>query len=320
MWSNRIADLSVRQMSLYGAASLRIGYGVAGTAYYVRNYGDRHLLWGPRGVFPFDTFRDFILPPGISVYQFTQDNPLMFEVLFNSGMVISVLFCVGFGGRFITVAHYIFLISLFLRNPALLDGGDNLAYLVLLYLIPVNTTAVLAVKRKRPSPTVASVSTVLHNTGIILIVMQLFIVYWTSSLYKIQGKLWQDGTALYYILNVPEFSWPIITDRLTSHAWLIVIGTYFAVLFQLLFPLLVAIRETHILALFLAVLFHLGIAILMGLTSFSVYMIATEAVLLGDSHYRRLGVSVDRWMERTLCRLKRVVQGGPFGVSSRGDG
>ena len=319
MWSDRIDELCRRPMSLYGAASLRIGYGTAGTAFYVRNYSDRHFLWGPNSVFPFETFRDDVLPPGMSLYQFTQSNLLMFELFFHLGIVISILFCIGVGGRLITVAHYIFLISLFLRNPALLDGGDNLAYLVLLYLIPVNATAVLAVKPTRRALHGTSVSTVLHNMGIILIAMQLFVVYWTSSLYKVQGKLWQDGTALYYILRVPEFSWPILTDHLTRHAWIIVMATYFVVLFQLLFPLLIAVRETRVAALCLAALLHIGIAVIMGLTSFSIYMIATEAIFLSDSHYRLVGVGFDRWMERALGRPTRFIQRS-LGRDSRGDG
>ena len=306
--SKRIDELCRRPMALYGAATLRIGYGIAGTAYYVRNYEDRHFLWGPNGVFPFETFQRDVVPPGMSLYQFTQNSMFAFELFFHLGIVISILFCIGFGGRVTTVAHYIFLISLFLRNPALLDGGDNLAYLVLLYLIPVNATAVLAVKPKRRPLHDARISTVLHNMGIILIAMQLFVVYWASSLYKVQGKLWQDGTALYYILRIPEFSWPIITDHLTRHAWIIVITTYFAVLFQLMFPLLIAVRETRVAALFLAALFHIGIAVLMGLTSFSVYMIATEAIFLSDLHYRRVGVRLDRWIEQRLGRPTRFAQ------------
>lgn len=142
--------------------------------------------------------------------------------------------------------------------------------------------------------------------------MQIFVVYLTSAMYKIQGELWQDGTAMYYILRVPEFSWPIVTEQYTRYSWLIVTSTYFAVLFQLLFPVLVAVRETRVLAIAVAVIFHLGIALLMGLTSFSIYMIATEAIFLSDRHYRRLGIIVDRFLERLANRpvqmLQRVVR------------
>ena len=307
MWSNHIEHFCARKMALYGAASLRIGYGIAGTAYYLRNYSDRHFLWGPDGVYPLDSLQHYILRPGFSIYEWAASQ-LVFEVLFHSGIVVGVLFCLGIGGRFATVAHYVFLVSLFLRNPALLDGGDNLAYMVLLYLIPVDTTAVLSVGRLRKDAKTPRISTVLHNTGVVLIAMQVFVVYLASAMFKIQGRLWQDGTAMYYILRVPEFSWPLVTDHVIRYAWLIVISTYFAVLFQLLFPVLIAIRETRVVAIVLAILFHGAIGIFMGLTSFSIYMIATEAIFLSDRHYRRLGVRVDRLLDRVWGRSTRAME------------
>ena len=48
-------------------------------------------------------------------------------------------------------------------------------------------------------------------------------------------------------------------------------------------------------------------------------MIATEAIFLADLHYRRVGVGLDRWMERTLGRPTRLVQLS-LGRNSCGDG
>lgn len=291
-------------MALYGAATLRIGYGIVGTVFYLRNYADRHFLWGPRGVYPLDSFRQGIVRPGFSIYDWASTS-LVFEILFHTGIVVAVMFCLGVAGRIMTVAHYVFLVSLFLRNTAILDGGDNLAYLVLLYLIPVDTTAVLAIRRSQARYKGASISTVLHNTGIVLIAMQVFVLYLASAMFKIQGQLWQDGTALYYILRVPEFGWPVVTDHITRSAWLIVAATYFTVFFQLLFPVLIALRETRVLAIIIALLFHGGIGLAMGLTSFSIYMIATEAIFLSDRHYRRLGAAADRCLERLFSKPTR---------------
>lgn len=307
MLQKQINDICSRPMALYGAATLRIGYGIAGGAYYVRNYSDRHYLWGPNGVYPVDRFRATIFRPGFSLYEWASSE-IVFESIFHSGLAICILFFLGVGGRMIAAAHYVFIISLFLRNPALLDGGDNLSYLVLLYLIPVNSTAVLAIRRTQPKLGRAEVSVVLHNMGIVLIAMQVFVLYLASAMYKIQGRLWQDGTALYYIWRVPEFSWPLVTDHLIRYSWLIVMATYFAVLFQLFFPVLIAIRETRVAAIFLAVLFHATIGITMGLTSFTIYMIATEAIFLSDRHYRRLGVAIDHVLEQLLMGPRRATE------------
>lgn len=292
-------------MALYGAACLRIGYGVAGTAYYVRNYSDRNYLWSADGIYPYDVFTNSIVRPGFSVYEFSQTQ-WMFELTFHISIVVSILFCLGVGGRLMSFAQYVLLTSIFVRNPALLDGGDNLAYLVLLYLVLVDSTAVLSLGKRRVSHMGPRVSTVLHNFGIILIATQLFIVYVASAMFKIQGQMWQDGTALYYILRVPEFSWPRVTHYIVPYAWPITIGTYFAVWFQLFFPLLVAIRATRVLAVCVGVVFHMAIALLMGLTAFSLYMIATEAIFLSNAHYRRLSRHTDRVFNRISTLFARV--------------
>ncbi len=45
---------------------------------------------------------------------------------------------------------------------------------------------------------------IVHNLGLLAIVTQLCIVYMTAGLMKVQGEMWRDGTALYYILQVDE--------------------------------------------------------------------------------------------------------------------
>ena len=281
-----LESLCTTSMSLYGAAWLRIGYGIAGVAYYIVNYGDRGYLWGPDGVYPFGTFKDSIIRPAFSIYEVSESRAI-FEGLFHLGLVVALLFGLGIGGRAMTAVHYIFLVSLYMRNPALLDGGDNLAYLVLLYLIPVNTTSVLAVRSRIPAPAAPRLSTLLHNVGLMFIGAQLCFVYLASGMYKIQGQYWRDGTALYYILRVPEFSWPIVTDYLVKLSWFITFATYATVFFQLLFPALIIRRETRALAVLCGVIFHLSIALLMGLTTFSLYIIATETIFLSDYHYKK---------------------------------
>ena len=298
---NHVERMCSTQMSLYGAACLRIGYGIAGVAYYIINYSDRDYLWGPEGVYPFDAFRDSIIRPTFSIYEFSKSQAI-FEGVFHLGLIISLLFCLGVGGRVMTAAHYLFLLSLYTRNPAVLDGGDNLSYIVLLYLIPVNTTSVLALKRRPVKPALLRISTLLHNMGLGFIVVQLCVVYLTSGMYKIQGQLWQDGTALYYILKVPEFSWPVITDTLIQYSWFITLATYGAVLFQIFFPALIIRQDTRVVAVICGIGFHLSIALLMGLTTFSLYMMSTEAVLLSDNHYRKVKLRIQSFIRHLSFR------------------
>lgn len=294
------------QRALYGAAFLRIGYGIVAVVYYCRNYFDRRFLWGPDAVYPFDSFSKGLHRPGFSIYEIAE-SPVVFEFVFHVGLLVAVLFLVGFGGRVINVLHYVFVFSLSMRNPILLDGGDNFAYIALFFLMPVNTTAVLAVRKTPPRSETPTFLTFLHNLGLSCIIVQLCIVYLTSALNKVQGELWQNGTAIYYILNVPEFSWPVLTDRIVQPAWLVVAITYGTVFFQLIFPALILRPDTRIFAVILGIIFHLGIALTMGLTSFSLYMIASEAIVLSDSHYRRLAKRINNTKEMSKSILSNSV-------------
>ena len=106
--------------------------------------------------------------------------------------------------------------------------------------------------------------------------------------------MWQDGTALYFILRVPEFSWPGVSEHIYRHGYLIAALTWATVFFQLTFPPLMLSRSWRLPALLAATTFHLGIAVLMNLWTFSIIMIATEATFLQNDHYDRLRKFLDR--------------------------
>lgn len=299
-----------RRRAVTGAALFRIGFGISGVAYYIANYADRFYFWGPDGVFPFDVFVAELRWPVKSVYAVSESG-LWFELLFHFGLAVAVLYLIGFGSRVTAVAHYVLLFSLFQRNPLLLDGGDNLAYLVLLYTIPVQTTAAMSVdawrRRRRahrfgtpePDPRVGSqAGNLLHNAGLAFVVAQVVMLYVAAGMYKVQGQFWQDGTALYYILRVPEFTWPGVSELLYTNATLVTLLTYSVVLFQILFPALVFRRETRTPTIYAAWTFNIGIAYFMNLWSFSIYMMAAEAVFLNDAHYAGVAGRVRRFLGR----------------------
>ena len=49
----------------------------------------------------------------------------------------------------------------------------------------------------------------MHNTAVLVISAQICVVYAAAGLYKAQGSMWQDGTALYYTMHLDWFRpWP----------------------------------------------------------------------------------------------------------------
>ena len=156
-----------------------------------------------------------------------------------------------------------------------------------------------------------SIATFLHNVAIAAIVTQLSILYLLSGLYKAQGSAWFEGTALYYIFQVPEFSWPPLTDILRGSLTFGLIASYLTIVFQVSMPALLLSRIGRYCFLAFAIPFHGSIALFMGLTSFASFMLATEFVLVKDSEYAacrvgllRMWSAVDRRTRRAFAQIK----------------
>lgn len=143
--------------------------------------------------------------------------------------------------------------------------------------------------------------TILHNLALILVVGQLCIVYLEAGLYKVQGSLWQDGTAIYYPVQSEAYGvFPWLADLLTFSSWMVVLVTYFTVIVQVAFPFLLFHRVTRRIALVSILAMHLGIALVMGLPFFSGIMASADAVLVSGATW----VGIVAWGRARFGRLR----------------
>lgn len=125
--------------------------------------------------------------------------------------------------------------------------------------------------------------TVAHNAALIACVAQMCVLYFMSSLSKVQGEMWQNGTALYYVLRTAEYnSWPELTALIYQSPFLVVGATYAAVFVQLFLPFVLVNRTLKAVLLPMVMGMHVGIGILMGLPFFSAIMLVSDLFLLGD--------------------------------------
>lgn len=167
-----------------------------------------------------------------------------------------------------------------LRTPEISDGGDNLARLLLVYLL-------LVLPSGAPAPRSGAASIYLHNLGIVLMTGQVVLLYFTAGMAKASGEVWVNGTALYLISQVGEYSLPALRG-IFKHPLVSVTASYATVVWQVTFPVGVFSRfKLAFLALGFA--FHLGIAVFMGLVTFSLIMIGAELLLITDEEYVWLG-------------------------------
>lgn len=301
---SRIRELSDRYLSLLERLAVprhRIGLNVfrvlAGCLIllqYLLNYSERAFLFGPNGAYPWDMFVSE--RQAFSLYHFSS-SPLVFELLFHTGIVVTMAWVWGWRTRLLTPLTYLFWFSLRQTNSLLWDGGDNLMQLVLVYACFADLSPLRSGEREPStrSTTLSAISGLLHNGAVLAMALQVCVLYGVSALAKVQGETWQNGTALYYALWPEQFRFPGVTEHLVRNASLLALLSHATVFFQVAFPFLFVLnRHTRHFAVFMAVTFHLGIAGVMGLFTFAGFMIATDLALISDSGYLALA----RWARR----------------------
>jgi hypothetical protein len=307
------AWVTERPVSLYAAAVLRIGYGLLYLAVLLREFPHRDEIWGPGSPWSPDLARELQSRNGWFSILTLSDRPGYFACCYALALLTSALFTLGWHSRVTSVVFAVVVTSFHGRAVFMTDGGDNLIELMAVYLMFTacgrrwsldsrrgRPRASARRRRHRPAPSrprpalrqallVRSLlSTALHNCGMFVIAAQVCLLYGSAGLYKVQGGLWRDGTALHYVLNLGLFQpWPALSHLADSHALLLAVGGYLTVLIQVAFPFALFSRAKYVvLALLLAM--HLAIAVLLGLPVFSGAMVTADAVFLPDRFLLRV--------------------------------
>jgi hypothetical protein len=281
----------------YGLAAMRVLLGVAILGSLVTNFAYRHYVWG-RGA--------RWLTPWLSVdgygFPFTAifgegDPPIVFTLKYVALAALVVTFVLGWRARIVTPILLIALTSLMRLNPLADDAGDNLVRIMLFFLCFADTTQHWSIDarrraRTRRQPRIAIppwLGVLFHNVALTVIAAQVFVIYMTSGLSKVQGSMWQEGVGVYYPLRIGQYAaWPKLNELVYASGLVVTIASYATVFVQVLFPLLLMRRGTRVVALLVVFAMHAGIAVTMALPWFSLAMIAADVVFIRDATYRAL--------------------------------
>ncbi len=301
-----------REEFLIGASLARIGMGFIILYMYLIHYAQRYLLWSDAGLIDHETY--LAASSRDQAYSLYMISPSLgyFDLIYHLGIVITILYLIGWKGRFISPLNFIFTISLMDRNFLISDGGDNIMRLVLFYLLFANTTAYFSVDsqsywQRRPLVEQTlwyKIKAVFHNFAVLFCIINLCVMYLTSGLYQVMGEVWHNGTAVYYILQVDEYSHPFFQKLLLQNDLMIVLSTYASVIVKLAFPFLLFNRYTKYLIVSSMIAFHAGIAVVMGLITFSVIMCIIDFLLITDKEYLRIHNGIGRLSRRLSLSLR----------------
>jgi hypothetical protein len=270
---------------LIGSSLLRLGLGGTVSYIFVSSWQVRHYLWGPDGVMPIGTFGETDVHLGPSI--FAVRSEALFDVLYLTGLLVSLAFLVGWRTRLIAFPFVLFTWSLFSRNPLMMNGANVFVAVTLPYVLFLDSSAHLSLDaRRQKSPgRFEAAGAWLHNTSLLCLLIQLCIAYGASFLAKIVGVSWRDGSALATIFSLAEYRPPILAGFLSDSHLVSAAIAYSTMAVEASYPLLIWSRRGRWVALAGALLLHSGTIVLMGLVFFGLTMISYQAVLLSDDQY-----------------------------------
>ncbi len=300
----------------YGMAVMRILLGLMVVGSLAANFADRHYVWGAgaRWLTPWLTVDEYGFP--FTAVFGTGDPSFVFTAKYLLLMALAVAFTLGWRTKIVTPLLLVGLAALMRLNPLADDAGDNLVRIMLLFLCFADTARRWSLDARRRSGDEHRVRFALppwvgvlfHNVALMAVAAQVFIIYMTSGLSKVQGDMWQEGVGLYYPLKIDQYAaWPALNDLVYASGLFVTVGSYVTVFVQVLFPLLLLRRGTRVVALLLIFAMHVGIAVTMALPWFSLAMVAADAVFVRDATY----LSLARWVRRGRQRRRERMEEAP---------
>lgn len=203
-------------------------------------------------------------------------------------VAILLLVASGWRPRVTGVLHWWVSFSLH-ANALVLDGGDNVAAVLTLLLLPVTLTDARRWHwQEAPNAPVDGTEELKRIVALValwIIRLQVAGVYFHAAIGKFGVEEWTNGTALYYFLTSPSFGaagwlsmllWPILTNSIlvTLLTWSVLVVEY------LLSAGLLIPKRRRGLLLAVGIALHFGILVVHGLVSFSMTMFAALILYL----------------------------------------
>lgn len=301
---SKITNWLSKDHFLIGTSLARISIGFLMLYMYLIHYSQRYYLWGNQGIISNE------MTGSTNLYSLSNSD-IYFNIIYHIGILLSVLFIIGYKTRLVSIINFIFYFSLLERNPMISDGGDNILRVCLFYLLFADMSRYFSIDSKKTNQRSNSLKTkitnIFHNIACIATIIQISILYLVSGLYQIIGEMWHNGTAIYYIMQVDQFSRGILTPLISNNTYLIVILTYLAIIIKIAFPFLLFNKYTKYFIVLCIVGFHIGIAYGMGLITFSLTLIVLEFIVLTDQEYKTFYHKYKHIKNKTSQRIKTAL-------------
>jgi hypothetical protein len=250
---------------------------------------DVNSFFGERGVLPLADSLKYLHNWHLNVLQWLPNTPFWLYAFFTVALAATVCLTAGFFTRVSAAVVWLCLVSLHHRNPIVRNAGDDFLRLAAFYLIfsaagrAFSVDHWLRVRRGLEPPGEPAPAAPWAQR---LIQIQLAVAYVATVYWKLQGKTWIDGTAVYYVTRVREFDrFPV--PYLFDHLWTLKLMTWGTLAVELALGTLVWFRDLRYPVLLAGLLLHLGLEYSMNIQLFQWITLSAYILFIDPRDARR---------------------------------
>lgn len=260
------------------------------------------LTWyGPLGVYSLETYKANTQDV-FNLFKFLPASDFSVYFLFGIHMVSAYFLAVGFWTNLSAAFAFITLVSFQDRNYGVLNSGDIVLRLFLLFLIfaPSNRFYSVDAKNalKKGNPLQQNISTYMLRFGQV----QLMFIYLIATIQKLNGDTWLNGETVYYVSRLADFERfrvPFIFENMITLKLL----TWATLVIEFAGGALLWIKELRYPTLLALLCLHLGLEISLNIPIFQWAMISTLILFLEPKDSAR----IVNWIQTTVIKLKTFI-------------
>lgn len=210
--------------------------------------------------------------------------------VFLSFYVLVILFYFFGIGKYLTAILLCLCYELIQRMCHLvLNGGDNLMKFILIYMIFVDSYQYFSISKiKFKSSTKRYLGNYFSNVGCFSICLHLCLAYFISGWHKIHADVWFNGVATYYVFSLERFKGTPFNDSLVKNGFFVTATTYFTMIVEIYYPILIWFRKTKKVVSLCAILLHTGIYIFMMIYGFQLVFIMVQGFFFSNKQWVKL--------------------------------
>ncbi|MGK0185934.1 MAG: hypothetical protein ACI9R3_001717 [Verrucomicrobiales bacterium] len=241
----------------------------------------RETLFSASGIVPIDLDGDGI---HLSLFYFLRSSEAVTGYFLFSG-VMALLLTFGVIPRVAAICVFVWQIS-YSAQLGFVTYGADLVMQVFAFLIMVSPLGACWTIRDLFNKS-TSVAAQVPGYGIVLMRIQLAVIYVDTTIVKLASEHWRNGEAFtYYMLSVySRWKSPLFADW----EWLSIACTYGALLLEFILPVLLFVRKTRMVAIYMGLSMHLMIAVTSSnLLMFSLVMIPGYLAFLDGGELRQI--------------------------------